>query len=177
MFQGSLKWSLTSSRWKTMGNTGTFHRSCLPNAAWIHFNSQIWFAKHCQTCPIPNRVAVEGKARGIRFCNYKEMFQKMEETFRFCTGCSKLPEHLPEGQALKRCVKWVQSHGWRIAPHDYCQGVLMHAWWCATAVFRHQVQSTLSSLWTFRGDSDLLSVPQSVLLAPQSEHCFGTLVQ
>lgn len=60
------------------------------------------------------------------------MFQKMEETFRFCTGCSKLPEHLPEGQALKRCVKWVQSHGWRVAPHDYCRGVLMCAWWCAT---------------------------------------------
>ncbi|XP_076007660.1 putative protein MSS51 homolog, mitochondrial [Genypterus blacodes] len=51
------------------------------------------------------RAAVEGKSTGTSFRNYKEMFQKMEETFRFCTGCRKLPEHLPEGHNLKRCVK------------------------------------------------------------------------
>nr|XP_020461740.1 putative protein MSS51 homolog, mitochondrial [Monopterus albus] len=51
------------------------------------------------------RAAVEGKSKGISFHNFKEMFQKMEETFKFCTGCSKLPEHLTEGQTLKRCAK------------------------------------------------------------------------
>uniref|UniRef100_A0A667XDD4 MYND-type domain-containing protein n=1 Tax=Myripristis murdjan TaxID=586833 RepID=A0A667XDD4_9TELE len=51
------------------------------------------------------RAAVEGKTKGISFRNYKEMFQKMEETFKFCTGCNKLPEHLSDGQTLKRCVK------------------------------------------------------------------------
>ncbi|XP_021172488.2 putative protein MSS51 homolog, mitochondrial isoform X1 [Fundulus heteroclitus] len=51
------------------------------------------------------RAAVEGKAGGVVFHNYKEMFQKMEETFKFCTGCNKLPANLPEGQTLKRCVK------------------------------------------------------------------------
>ncbi|XP_069547619.1 putative protein MSS51 homolog, mitochondrial [Brachyistius frenatus] len=51
------------------------------------------------------RAAIEGKSTGISFRNYKEMFQKMEETFKFCTGCNKLPEHLTEGQTLKRCVK------------------------------------------------------------------------
>ncbi|XP_060951535.1 putative protein MSS51 homolog, mitochondrial [Limanda limanda] len=51
------------------------------------------------------RAAVVGKAKGISFRNYKEMFQKMEETFEFCTGCNKLPEHLVENQTLKRCVK------------------------------------------------------------------------
>ncbi|KAM9837061.1 putative protein MSS51 homolog, mitochondrial [Aulostomus maculatus] len=51
------------------------------------------------------RAALQGKTRGISFRNYKEMFQKMEETFQFCTGCKKLPEHLGEGQTLKRCVK------------------------------------------------------------------------
>ncbi|XP_035521787.1 putative protein MSS51 homolog, mitochondrial isoform X2 [Morone saxatilis] len=51
------------------------------------------------------RAAVEGKTKGISFRTYKELFQKMEETFKFCTGCSKLPEHLTEGQTLKRCVK------------------------------------------------------------------------
>ncbi|XP_028989594.1 putative protein MSS51 homolog, mitochondrial isoform X2 [Betta splendens] len=51
------------------------------------------------------RAAVEGKSRGLAFRNYKEMFQKMEDTFKFCTGCSKLPEHLGEGESLRRCVK------------------------------------------------------------------------
>lgn len=56
-------------------------------------------------CLILIRAAVEGKPKGISFRNYKEMFQKMEETFKFCAGCNKLPEHLPEDQTLKRCVK------------------------------------------------------------------------
>uniref|UniRef100_A0A3Q3IAD3 MYND-type domain-containing protein n=1 Tax=Monopterus albus TaxID=43700 RepID=A0A3Q3IAD3_MONAL len=56
-------------------------------------------------CVILIRAAVEGKSKGISFHNFKEMFQKMEETFKFCTGCSKLPEHLTEGQTLKRCAK------------------------------------------------------------------------
>ncbi|XP_023267079.1 putative protein MSS51 homolog, mitochondrial isoform X2 [Seriola lalandi dorsalis] len=51
------------------------------------------------------RAAVEGKAKGISFRNYKEMFQRIEETFKFCTGCNKLPDHLAKGQTLKRCVK------------------------------------------------------------------------
>lgn len=51
------------------------------------------------------RAAVEGKTKGISFRNYKEMFQKMEETFMFCTGCNKLPDQLSEGDTLKRCVK------------------------------------------------------------------------
>lgn len=56
-------------------------------------------------CLIPIRAAVAGNIRGISFCSYKEMFQQMEETFKFCTGCNKLPEHLAEGETLKRCVK------------------------------------------------------------------------
>ncbi|KAK9530504.1 hypothetical protein VZT92_012000 [Zoarces viviparus] len=51
------------------------------------------------------RAAVGGKAKGISFRNYKEMFKKMEETFEFCASCKKLPAHLTEGQTLKRCVK------------------------------------------------------------------------
>nr|XP_015818841.2 putative protein MSS51 homolog, mitochondrial [Nothobranchius furzeri] len=51
------------------------------------------------------RAAVEGKIKGISFRNYKEMFQRLEDTFKFCTGCNKLPKHLTEGNTLKRCVK------------------------------------------------------------------------
>ncbi|XP_008312847.1 putative protein MSS51 homolog, mitochondrial [Cynoglossus semilaevis] len=51
------------------------------------------------------RTTVQEKVKGFKFQNYKDMFQRMEETFQFCTGCKKLPEHLTEGQSLKRCVK------------------------------------------------------------------------
>uniref|UniRef100_A0A3P9KTL4 MSS51 mitochondrial translational activator n=1 Tax=Oryzias latipes TaxID=8090 RepID=A0A3P9KTL4_ORYLA len=51
------------------------------------------------------RAAVQEKPKGVTFRNYKEMFQKMEDTFKFCTGCNKIPEHLSEQQTLKRCVK------------------------------------------------------------------------
>ncbi|KAG9349903.1 hypothetical protein JZ751_026256 [Albula glossodonta] len=51
------------------------------------------------------RAALQGKTRAAGFHSHKEMFQKMEDTFKFCTGCRKLPSHLPEGQALKRCIK------------------------------------------------------------------------
>ena len=51
------------------------------------------------------RTAVEGKNQNVTFRDHKEMFQRMEETFKFCTGCNKLPEHLAEGQTLKRCAK------------------------------------------------------------------------
>ncbi|XP_061561625.1 putative protein MSS51 homolog, mitochondrial isoform X2 [Phycodurus eques] len=51
------------------------------------------------------RDALEGKTKGITFRNYKEMFQKMEETFKFCTGCNKLPGHIGERNMLRRCVK------------------------------------------------------------------------
>ncbi|KAL0984351.1 hypothetical protein UPYG_G00140340 [Umbra pygmaea] len=50
------------------------------------------------------RAALDGKTKGA-FRNYKEMFQKMEETFKFCVSCNKIPENLTEGQTLKRCVK------------------------------------------------------------------------
>ncbi|KAJ8399848.1 hypothetical protein AAFF_G00405780 [Aldrovandia affinis] len=51
------------------------------------------------------RAALQGKAKGLAFHSHKEMFQKMEDTFKFCAGCRKLPSHLSEGQTLKRCVK------------------------------------------------------------------------
>ncbi|KAG9276835.1 hypothetical protein AMEX_G9192 [Astyanax mexicanus] len=50
------------------------------------------------------RAALEGKGK-VGFHSHKEMFQKLEETFQFCTGCSKLPTDLPDPKALKRCIK------------------------------------------------------------------------
>ncbi|KAJ3607929.1 hypothetical protein NHX12_024980 [Muraenolepis orangiensis] len=56
------------------------------------------------------RAAIEGKAKGVPFKDYKEMFRKMEETFKFCTGCSKLPQNLPGTETLKRCAKCINVY-------------------------------------------------------------------
>ncbi|XP_067859491.1 putative protein MSS51 homolog, mitochondrial [Heptranchias perlo] len=53
------------------------------------------------------RAALEGRKHasdfGIR--TYREMFQKMEDTFKFCAECKKLPEALPDPRALRRCKR------------------------------------------------------------------------
>ncbi|XDV47983.1 hypothetical protein PO909_017509, partial [Leuciscus waleckii] len=50
------------------------------------------------------RAALEGKGK-VGFRSYKEMFQNLEDTFKFCACCSKLPSSLPDPKALKRCIK------------------------------------------------------------------------
>uniref|UniRef100_A0A8B9GBK3 MSS51 mitochondrial translational activator n=1 Tax=Amazona collaria TaxID=241587 RepID=A0A8B9GBK3_9PSIT len=40
---------------------------------------------------------------GIR--TYFEMFQKMEDTFKFCAECKKLPDALPDPKSLRRCKR------------------------------------------------------------------------
>nr|XP_034986616.1 putative protein MSS51 homolog, mitochondrial isoform X2 [Zootoca vivipara] len=53
------------------------------------------------------RSAMEGRKLctdfGIR--SYFEMFQKMEDTFKFCVECKKLPESMPDPKSLRRCKR------------------------------------------------------------------------
>nr|XP_006637445.1 PREDICTED: putative protein MSS51 homolog, mitochondrial [Lepisosteus oculatus] len=51
------------------------------------------------------RAALEGKPLGASFGfrSHREMFQRMEDTFKFCAACRKLPAHLTAAQALRRC--------------------------------------------------------------------------
>ncbi|XP_042294093.1 putative protein MSS51 homolog, mitochondrial [Sceloporus undulatus] len=53
------------------------------------------------------RSAMEGKKLctdfGIR--SYFEMFQKMEDTFKFCVECKKLPGSLSDPKSLRRCKR------------------------------------------------------------------------
>ncbi|XP_059835112.1 putative protein MSS51 homolog, mitochondrial isoform X1 [Hypanus sabinus] len=53
------------------------------------------------------RAALEGRKSvsdfGIR--TYQEMFQKMEDTFKFCAECKKLPEALLDQKGLRRCKR------------------------------------------------------------------------
>ncbi|XP_063285106.1 putative protein MSS51 homolog, mitochondrial [Pelobates fuscus] len=40
---------------------------------------------------------------GIR--TYSEMFQKMEDTYKFCAQCKKLPSHLSDPRNMRRCKR------------------------------------------------------------------------
>lgn len=45
-----------------------------------------------------------GSDFGIR--TYFDMFQKMEDTFKFCVECKKLPDALPDPKSLRRCKRY-----------------------------------------------------------------------
>lgn len=53
------------------------------------------------------RAAMDGKKAtpdfGIR--TYFDMFQKMEDTYKFCVECKKLPENLSDPRSLRRCKR------------------------------------------------------------------------
>lgn len=53
------------------------------------------------------RAALEGKkgAEGFGIHSYHEMFQKMEDTYKFCAECRRLPSNLPDPRALRRCKR------------------------------------------------------------------------
>ncbi|XP_068099600.1 putative protein MSS51 homolog, mitochondrial isoform X2 [Hyperolius riggenbachi] len=51
------------------------------------------------------RSAVEGNSLATNFGirTYMEMFQKMEDTYKFCVQCKKIPSLLPEQRGMRRC--------------------------------------------------------------------------
>ncbi|MEE6497645.1 hypothetical protein FKM82_002799 [Ascaphus truei] len=53
------------------------------------------------------RSALGGKNLATNFGirTYSEMFQKMEDTFKFCAQCKKLPSLLPGPSTLRRCKR------------------------------------------------------------------------
>uniref|UniRef100_A0A8V5GEM9 Uncharacterized protein n=1 Tax=Melopsittacus undulatus TaxID=13146 RepID=A0A8V5GEM9_MELUD len=53
------------------------------------------------------KSAMDGRKSGSDFGirTYFEMFQKMEDTFRFCAECRKLPDALPDPRSLRRCKR------------------------------------------------------------------------
>lgn len=50
-------------------------------------------------------VAPRSKGNALAFHSQKEMFEKIEETFRVCATCDRKPAQLPDPKALKRCGK------------------------------------------------------------------------
>ncbi|NXG39737.1 Y7331 protein, partial [Dromaius novaehollandiae] len=53
------------------------------------------------------KSAMDGRKKGSDFGirTYFDMFQKMEDTFKFCVECKKLPDALPDPKSLRRCKR------------------------------------------------------------------------
>ncbi|XP_077305658.1 putative protein MSS51 homolog, mitochondrial [Lithobates pipiens] len=53
------------------------------------------------------RSAVEGNNLATNFGirSYSEMFQKMEDTYKFCVQCKKLPSSAPDARSMRRCKR------------------------------------------------------------------------
>ncbi|KAM6077583.1 putative protein MSS51 homolog, mitochondrial isoform 3-T3 [Theristicus caerulescens] len=53
------------------------------------------------------KSAMDGRKSGSDFGirTYFDMFQKMEDTFKFCAECKKLPDALPDPKSLRRCKR------------------------------------------------------------------------
>ncbi|XP_028845359.1 putative protein MSS51 homolog, mitochondrial isoform X2 [Denticeps clupeoides] len=54
--------------------------------------------------PVLARMSDAG-SQSLKFHSQKEMFAKMEETFRFCCCCEERPSQLDQARTLKRCMK------------------------------------------------------------------------
>ncbi|XP_077172160.1 putative protein MSS51 homolog, mitochondrial isoform X2 [Paroedura picta] len=101
------------------------------------------------------RSAMEGKKPSVEFGirSYFEMFQKMEDTFKFCAECKQLPESLPNPKSLRRCKRCQNVY--------YCSSECQRANWPVHKKFCKKLKlaaiDRLMEWLTFTGDIPFLT--------------------